>query len=97
VPGWRRDTHTHAFGNTYSDTNRNAVRNAVGHAKCNSYSYADSDCHRHGNPYDNAKSDTEAAPDAASSANATGIAESKRKIYLANDYNSVMIALYLQG
>jgi hypothetical protein len=52
VPGWRRDTHTHAFGNTYCDTNRSAVSNA----KCNSNSYADSDsdrhCKRHGDPYD---------------------------------------------
>ena len=52
VPGWRRDTHTHAFGNTHSDTNRSAVSNAVSDAKCNSYRYADSDCNRHGNPHD---------------------------------------------
>jgi len=50
MPRWRRDTHTHAFGNSHSDTNRSAVSNA----KCNSYSYADSDCNRHGNPYDHA-------------------------------------------
>jgi hypothetical protein len=62
VPRWRRDTYALAFGNTYSDTNRNAVRNPVGHAKCNSECYADSDCHRHGNAYDNAQSDAEAAP-----------------------------------